>query len=65
MGKYSEENSYIQKKKYKENLAERKEVLAKWCKRSEKNNGKANKRNKVQDKMYLPARLTLTHFYTE
>jgi hypothetical protein len=41
------------------------EVMAKWAKRSERNNGKANKRNKVQQKKKLQARLTVTHFYTE
>jgi len=38
------------KEKGKEKLTERKEVMAKWGKRSEGNNGKANKRNKVQEK---------------
>jgi hypothetical protein len=41
----------VQKKeKDKEKWNERKEVMAKWGKRSEGNNGIANKRNKVQEK---------------
>jgi len=36
--------------KDKEKLSERKELITKWGKRSEGNNGKANKRNKVQEK---------------
>jgi hypothetical protein len=37
-------------RKKKEKLTEEKEVMAKWGKRSEGNNGEANKRNKVQEK---------------
>jgi len=37
-------------KKDKEKLTEREEVMAKWGKRSEWNNGKVNKRNKVHEK---------------
>jgi hypothetical protein len=50
MGKKWWEKSYVRKKGEKEKLTERKEVMAKWGKRSEGNNGKANKRNKVQEK---------------
>jgi hypothetical protein len=40
----------VQKKNGKEELTEKKKVMEKWGKRSEGNNGKANKRNKVQEK---------------
>ena len=50
MEKMMWEKSYVPKKKDKEKLTERKDAMGKWGKRSEGNNGKANKRNKVQEK---------------
>jgi hypothetical protein len=43
-GKLLWEKSYVQKKIDKEKWTGRKKVMEKWGKRSERNNGKTNKR---------------------
>jgi polysaccharide pyruvyl transferase WcaK-like protein len=50
MENYCGRNRMFKKRKDKEKWTARKEVMEKWGKRSERNNGKANKRNKAQEK---------------
>jgi hypothetical protein len=50
MKKYCGRNRMCKRKKDKEKLTEKKKVMEKWGKRSEGNNGEANKRNNVQEK---------------